>query len=510
MTGHVRIGDWLRMTAARLPDTPCFIDEGEQRTLTFAETNQRVNQLANALTARGVGKGDTLAILATDSHRYMETLLASMKLGTTYVPLNNRLAESEIQTLIEAAGTHWLFVSGRYAEVASRMAAADGSAVNVVDYDDGYEAMLTGAPDHEPDVEVRDEDIIGLAFTSGTTGLPKGVMQSQYMMKNMVLHCLLEYAVEDSDECRYSAAPMFHISGMAMIFMGLLRGYPNVLNAQFDAEKVLAWLKEGRLSACFMVPTMVSSVVNLPGAAEASYPRLRTILYGAAPMSPTLLRKAMDVFGCDFIQAFGAGTEAGLQTILSRDDHRRAVAGEEHLLESIGRPALGVELRLCDEDLVDVAPGSVGEIVTRSDQVMSGYLRNPGATAQALADGWFRAGDLARADEQGYLYLAGRRKDMIIRGGENVYPIEIETVLTDHPAVHDAAVIGVPDEHYGEIVRACLMPRSGVDRPSDDDLRAHCRARLASYKVPVQFVWLEAFPLNASGKVLKRELREAD
>ncbi|MEZ5227963.1 MAG: AMP-binding protein [Acidimicrobiales bacterium] len=164
---------------------------------------------------------------------------------------------------------------------------------------------------------------------------------------------------------------------------------------------------------------------------------------------------------------------------------------------------------LCDEHLNDVEPGTVGEIVTRSDQVMSGYLRNPEATADALVGSWFRAGDLARADAEGYLYLAGRRKDMIIRGGENVYPIEIETVLTEHPAVHDAAVIGVPDDHYGEIVRACLMPRPGVDRPSDDELREHCRARLASYKVPVDYVWLDAFPLNASGKVLKRELREA-
>ena len=502
----IRLGDWLRLSAARFPDRACFIDEGEGRTLTFAETNTRVNRLADALTAAGVVKGDTIAILAVDSHRYMETLLASMKLGTTYVPLNYRLAEPEVQTLVRAAGSRWIFVSDRYVEVGGRLRDADGRPLRVVNYDSDYEDLLAQGGDGEPDVDIDDEDILGLAFTSGTTGLPKGVMQSQRMMKSMVLTMMTDYAVM-TEECRYSAAPMFHISGMAMIFMGVARGYPNVLNHQFEPERVLAWLQEGRLTACFMVPTMVSAVVNLPAARGASYPRLRTILYGASPMPPALLRQAMDVFGCDFINAFGAGTEAGLQTVLTADDHRRAAAGEEHLLESIGRPAFGVDLRLCDPDLNDVPRGEVGEIVTRSDSVMSGYLRNPEATADSFKGGWFRAGDLARMDDEGYLYLAGRRKDMIIRGGENVYPIEIETVLADHPAVLDAAVIGIPDEHWGEIVRACLVVRPGHETPSDDELREHCRARLARYKVPAEFTWMHDFPRNASGKVLKRELR---
>ncbi|MDA8208170.1 MAG: AMP-binding protein, partial [Actinomycetota bacterium] len=247
-----------------------------------------------------------------------------------------------------------------------------------------------------------------------------------------------------------------------------------------------------------------------PGAGNAGYGRLRNILYGAAPMPPALLRRAMATFGCDFVNAFGAGTEAGLQTVLNAADHRRALDGHEHLLASIGRPAFGVAVRICDDDLNDVAPGEVGELVTRSDTVMSGYLGDEEASALALRDGWFRAGDLAWRDEEGYYYLAGRKKDMIIRGGENIYPLEIENVLAEHSALLEVAVVGVPDAHWGERVRAFLVMRSGAARPSDEELVALCRTKLAGFKVPAEFLWVESLPRNASGKVLKRELREAE
>jgi acyl-CoA synthetase (AMP-forming)/AMP-acid ligase II len=237
------------------------------------------------------------------------------------------------------------------------------------------------------------------------------------------------------------------------------------------------------------------------------YDNLKLILYGAAPMSPALLRRAMDTFRCAFVNLFGAGTEAGLQTLLTVDDHRRAMAGEEKLLGSIGRPATGVALRLTDDDMHDVPVGEIGEITTRSDMVMEGYLGMPEATDRSLRDGWFRAGDLAYRDADGYLYLAGRKSDMIIRGGENIYPVEIETVLAEHPAVALVSVVGVPDEHWGETVRAWLTLRPGR-RGELDDLAAFCRARLASYKVPADFRVVDELPMNASGKILKRELRQ--
>ncbi|TCP49968.1 AMP-binding enzyme [Tamaricihabitans halophyticus] len=214
----------------------------------------------------------------------------------------------------------------------------------------------------------------------------------------------------------------------------------------------------------------------------------------------------MDTFGCEFLQAFGAGTEAGLQAVLTPEDHQRALAGEPHILGSVGKPSYGVTMRLVDEEMRDVPTGTVGEVATRSDQVMDGYLDMPTETARALRDGWFRAGDMGYQDEQGYLYLHGRNKDMIVRGGENVYPIEIETVLAEHPAVAQSAVVGVPDEHWGETVRAFVSRRAGRDT-SVAELADHCAQRLAKYKVPAEFVLVDELPMNASGKVLKRELR---
>jgi acyl-CoA synthetase (AMP-forming)/AMP-acid ligase II len=232
---------------------------------------------------------------------------------------------------------------------------------------------------------------------------------------------------------------------------------------------------------------------------------LLSIVYGGAPMSVPLLRRAMQTFGCDFIHMFGSGTEAGLQSVLTPDDHRRALAGEEHLLGSIGKPAFGVDLRLVDDDFVDVPLGEVGEIATRADASMGGYLNQPELTARVLQDGWLRAGDLAYADAEQFLYLRGRRDDMIIRGGENIYPGEIEDTLNRYPGVREAAVVGVPDEHWGQVVRAHLV----VDDPAAFDLdaaREFCRAGLAAYKLPAEIRVEPELPKNASGKVLKHVL----
>ncbi len=257
-----------------------------------------------------------------------------------------------------------------------------------------------------------------------------------------------------------------------------------------------------------MVPTMVSALLADPNVDAAEYTRLRSIIYGAAPMPPAVLRRAIEVFGCEFVNAFGAGTETGLQTVLSSADHRRAAAGEEHLLGSIGKPAYGVDLRLVDDAGVDVPRGEVGEIITRNAQTMSGYLDQPEATAEALADGWFRAGDLAYMDDENYLYLAGRRTDMIIRGGENIYPIEVEDALCTHDDVAESAVVGAPDEHWGEIVVAFLVAEKGRHIKVEAVL-AHCREQLAAYKVPTRIEVVDSLPLNASGKVLRRELKDS-
>ena len=513
MRPMTRAGTFLKLSAERYPDRACFVfgDGSEQ---TFAETNSRVNRLADALRATGVAKGDRVAVVATDSGGYVEVLLACMKLGATYVPLNNRLQEAELLTLLDRAEPKALFASARYLDVCRRLAPQVPSVLLLGAFDgeraDGvvpFEELVASGEDVEPDVPVSDDDVLGLAFTSGTTGLPKGVLQSQRMVKSLVVNMSIDYEIVP-DEFRYTASPIFHIAGQGMILMHVWRGFPTLILPQFEPNAVLSWLQSGRLTGAFLVPTMVSTLLEHPDVSAGSYDRLRSIIYGGAPMSPALLRRALDVFGCDFINAFGAATEGGLQSVLSSADHRRALAGAPHLLGSIGKPAFGVEMRIVDEDGRDVPRGEVGEIITRSDPVMNGYLEMPEETARAIRDGWFWGGDLARMDDEGYLYLAGRSKDMIIRGGENIYPVEIETVLSDHPTVAQVAVVGRPDDHWGEVVVAVVTGDPAGPAPDAEVLREHCRAHLAAYKVPVEVLVVDAMPLNASGKILKRTLRE--
>jgi acyl-CoA synthetase (AMP-forming)/AMP-acid ligase II len=451
---HVQIslGEAITISAQNKPDAPSFVfPDGTAHT--FAQTNARVNRLVSALRAEGIGRGDRLAVFSLDSHRFVEIVLAALKLGAVYVPLNYRLRRGE-------------------------------------------------------PVVAGDDDVIGLAFTSGTTGLPKGAVQSQRMMKAIVTEQIIEYRLRP-DEVRYSAAPTYHITGICQLLMGVAYGTASVIVPQFSPRTTLDLMAADRVTAVFMVPTMISTVMGLPDVHDHAYDRLQLMYYGAAAMSPNLLRRAMDTFRCDFLNAFGAGTEAGLQAVLTPEDHRAALNLRPELLGSIGKPAYGVALRIVDDDLNEVPVGEVGEIATRSDMVMDGYLEMPEETERALRGGWFRAGDMGYLDRNGYLYLSGRKKDMIIRGGENIYPIEIESVLADHPAVAQSAVVGVPDEHWSEIVRAwvTLRPGAGV---TASELAAHCSQRLATYKVPAQFRFLDALPVNASGKILKRELRNLD
>ncbi|MFG1924740.1 class I adenylate-forming enzyme family protein [Cryptosporangium sp. NPDC048952] len=495
---NTRTADWIRINAGNTPDRACFVTE--RTTYTFGQVNSRVNAIAVGLQRAGVGKGDRVALFATDSVPYVETLLACMKLGAVYVPLNFRLALPELQTLLATASPAALFYSDRYSDMVRGL-----DVPLLVNYESDYEAMVASNPDEEIDTPVSDDDLVCLAFTSGTTGLPKGVMHSQRMVKHMIMQCILERRMTNLS-FHYSAAPLFHVGGMLYTLAGVARGHTSLVLPAFDAGLVAQWILSGELDGVFLVPTMIDTLLHEPSLSSGRISTLKSIGYGAAPMSPALLRRAMERFNCEFLNMFGAGTEAGLQTVLTPEDHRLALAGQEHLLGSIGKAGIGVVLRLCDDDLNDVPPGEVGEIVTRSDACMSGYLGLPSETAEVLVDGWFRGGDMAYRDKDGYLYLSGRKKDMIIRGGENIYPPEIESVLCAVPGVREAAVVGVPDVHWGEIVRAHLVMEPGaVFDP--EATRAYLAARLAKYKIPAVFEIDDELPRNASGKVLKRDLR---
>ncbi|MFC7496975.1 MULTISPECIES: class I adenylate-forming enzyme family protein [unclassified Nocardioides] len=503
-TRPLRTGDWLRLAGRNYPDRIAVL--GPHQPVTFTELNARVNRLTTAINDCGVQPGDRVALFSSDSQQYLEALLACMKLGAVFMPMNFRLNAAELQVLMDASQPRLLFHASRNQPVTDRADA--GSLIGRVVLDDpGYEELLSRGRDEELDVVVHDSDLACIAYTSGTTGKPKGVLHSQAVVKQNMRSTLLMRGLRE-DSTHYSAAPMFHISGMYFVLTQVARGATSLLLPDFEAGEVLSWLGSGQVTDAFLVPTMINTLLRDPRVRDTDFSQLRSIAYGGAPMPLPLLREAMDVFGCDFLQPFGAGTEAGTQTALTVEDHRRAVNGSTHLLASIGKPIVGMDLRLCEPgegEPRDVAPGDVGEIVTRGQAVMNGYLDQPEATARVLHDGWYRGGDMARADEEGYLYLVGRKDDMIIRGGENVYPAEIESVLHSLPEIEDAAVAGVPDEHWGEEVHAwvTLKPGSTFDEHA---ARESCRSRLAGYKVPVAFHVATELPRTATGKIVKHRL----
>ncbi len=502
--------NWISLQARHGPRRPCFV-AGDGRVHTFGEINSRVNRLARAFTANGLRRYDRIGILSTDSVDYMVVLLASLKIGTTYVPFNYRLADGEIELLAKTAELDAFITIGRYASSIEPIRAVCPDLRLLIGLD-----AAAGLPtiddliapiddDSDPDVPTEPEDIVQLMFTSGTTGRPKGVMQSMRMMAAGTANAVIDFDF-GRDEFRYSASPMFHAAGMGCVFYGLARGFCSLILEQYDPAALLHWMQNG-LTGALMMPTMLSTLLHMEGVRDHEYPALRSIAYGGSPITPALLRDALDVFDCGFFNTFGAGTEANGQAMFFPADHLRALNGEEHLLGSIGHPMYGVEMRLVDENMNDVEHGEIGEICTRSDSVMSGYLNDPERTAQAVVDGWFRAGDMAYRDEEGYLFLASRKADMIIRGGENVYPVEIESVLADHASVRNVAVVGVPDDHWGEVVVAAieLEPGAVLDEAA---LREHCRSRLAAYKVPVRIVAMDPLPKNTTGKVQKHLVAE--
>lgn len=510
------LGDFVTAAARQWPNAICFVtplgelaDVHNVRRQSFAETNDRVTKLAHALANRGFQAGDRVAILAVDSIEHMETILACAKAGVTYCDLNFRLRAPELQNILTRSPVKAIFHNERYLSTLNEIKSEIPSIANWWQYDGidaNYESLLaetSTAP--EMAARARGEDILSIMFTSGTTSIPKGVLQSERMMRNIVYSFNREIRLTPGG-LQYSGASLFHISGIGSVLHALYAGRASLLLPQFDDAAVLAWLQRGGINSCTLIPTMISAILELPGATEHRYDDLDSILYGGAAMTPALLRKMMSTFDCDLYNGLGAGTEAGIQTILTPEDHRAALAGKEKLFSSIGQAIRGVDLRLCDEYMKDVPRGEIGEIVTRSETIMSGYLDQQELTARSIVDGWFRAGDMAWMDEEGYLFLATRKSDMIIRGGENVYPVEIESTLADHPAVLEVAVVGRDDQHWGELVVAAVKLRDGMS-VSEEELRSHCKSRLASYKVPEHVLFFEELPKNATNKLVKSEIR---
>jgi acyl-CoA synthetase (AMP-forming)/AMP-acid ligase II len=504
-------GHWIGAVGACYPERPAFVTDAGART--FATVAARVNRLARAMRARGLEKGDRLAIVATDSVEHIEVVLACLATGVVFCDLNFRLRPGELAAIVAMAEPSWIVVEARYAGLADELRGQVEPRPQLV-LIDGHPAdpwsvqgMIADIDDpSEVEVQAHGEDIVSIAFTSGTTGIPKGVLQSERMIRSMVYSCIHEARVRNGS-FRYNGPPLFHLAGIGAALYGMVAGATTLILPQFEAPVVLRWLQHGGITDTLLVPTMLSSLLQQPDVGACGYDDLRTILYGGAPMTPALLRRVIEVFDCDLFNLFGAGTEAGGQATLYPEDHVAALEGRPELLESVGRVIPGVQVRLVGDDLVEVPRGELGEILVRTETSMSGYLGQPELTAHTVVDGWIRTGDVARMDADGYLFLASRRTEIIIRGGENIYPNEVEGVLEEEASVRAAAVVGWPDAHWGELVVAVVAPSGpgGVDAHA---AMRRCVERLAGYKVPSRLVVVDDLPTTSAGKVDRRAVRD--
>ena len=459
--------------------------------------DDRARRLAGYFRSLDIARGERIALLCANSAECFELQIAACREGLILVPINFRLAPAEVDYILGDCAPRMLITDAAHANAPYTFAGPR------LVLGAGYEELLRNAEPVRGDLAaIEPQRGCVILYTSGTTGRPKGAVLSNLALYARINSNLFHYGIKSSDRF-LQCLPMFHIASNVSLSY-LIVGATNIFLSEFDPARVVSCIEREAVTAALMVPTMINAVINLPQIAGANLGSLRTLVYGASPIPPAVLTRALEMFQCDFAQAYGM-TETSAITVLGPADHNPTDMPER--LTSAGRPALGVEMRVVDDKGALLEQGGVGEVACRGPVVMNGYWNAPQATADAIRDGWMHTGDLGYVDDAGYLYITDRKKDMIVSGGENVYPREVEDVLFEHPGVLEAAVIGVPDERWGERVHAVLVARAGVALHVDDVI-GFARTRLAGYKVPKSADIVTELPKNATGKVLKTELRE--
>ncbi len=487
----------------------------EFRGFDYAQLQDRVRRLANGLRDElGLAATDRFGLLSTNRAEFVEIYFAAAQARLTCVPLNYRLAAPEMARILIDAEVRVLIVN-RELESTAELIRAGGFTGDVVwlesAADGPYEDLIAAASDAPRGERPEPRDPVLQIYTSGTTGFPKGVMLSNRNLASNSWHLLAEQTTVRSDR-HLTIAPMCHLGAGSRAFLNVHAAATHVIRSKFDAESVVDDFDSEVANTSLIVPAMLRPLLDATAALGRSLRgKVRLLVYGAAPMPQPLLSEALEVLGCDFQQNYGL-TESGPNlTMLPPEDHLPDASGRySPRLLSIGRETAGVSVRVVNDDGADVAPGEIGELIARGTNIMEGYWNLPEATGEALRDGWLRTGDLAKVDADNYIYLAGRKKDMLISGGFNVYPLEIERTLEPHEGVAELAVVGIPDDRWGEVPAAFVVVVPGAE-PADAierDLRVICDEQLASFKAPKRYVFVDELPRNAGGKVMKRELAD--
>lgn len=507
------LGDIARFHGTQRPDATAFVFE--DRASDYRTFNTHTNQIANGLLAEGIPAQSRIAVMGKNSDWYYELLIGNAKADMVTVGINWRLAPPEVAYILNDAEARILFVSPEfiplYESIRDKLPAIQ-KVIVLADGDATYPTFAqwrAAQPVQDPDIDVQPHAVAVQMYTSGTTGHPKGVQ-----VAHRAFYALNEIAAQaDEPEEEWTtwtdrdvsllAMPNFHIGGTGWALIGMYAGARNVVLSEFTPAACLQAIRDHRISKLFIVPAAMQFVLADPTCAETDFSSLKYMIYGASPIPLPLLKRAMDVFKCGFIQLYGMTETIGIGTYLPAEDHH---PDGNKRMRSAGKTRAGVEVAIKDPDGNIVPDGVIGEICIRSPGNMVGYWKRPDATASTLVDGWVHTGDAGYRDEDGYIYVQDRIKDMIVSGGENVYPAEVESVLFGLEGIADVAVIGVPDDRWGEAVKACVVLKPGASL-SAQDIMAFAREQIAGYKVPKSVDFIAALPRNPSGKILKRELR---
>jgi acyl-CoA synthetase (AMP-forming)/AMP-acid ligase II len=508
LDGVASVADVARVQALRRGSAPALVFEG--RAVTFADVNATASRIANALVASGIKTQERLAYLSKNTDHFLPFLLGACKARAALAPFNFRLAAPEIARVLEDSAARIMFVGPDVAELAEKAVASLASKPRMIalGFDrqgyERYEAWIQSAAADDPRLESDPHDDVVQLYTSGTTGLPKGV---QLTNRNYLAALELTGAsgglnYEPGDTV-LAAMPFFHVAGVNVALIAMASGARSAILRDAAPQLILDVIGKERVNYAFLAPALIQMLMQAPGIERADLSSMRVLSYGASPISEAVLKQASARFRCEFIQIYGLTEICGAGTFLPSADH----APGKGKLRSCGVAFPGVELKIVAADGEEVPRGQVGEVVVRSPVVMKGYWNKPDATAASIRDGWMRTGDAAYMDEDGYVFIYDRVKDMIVTGGENVYPAEVENALLGHPSIADAAVIGVPDDAWGEAVKATVVLKPGAPQDAADIIAWAC-TRIANFKAPKSVDFVDAIPRNLSGKILRRELRE--